>query len=84
MVDGTGLLKQGNKSVGVRRQYSGTAGKVENCQMGVFLAYGSRRGRTFLDRELYLPQAGQRMEGGVGKPACRRRWLSAPRANWPG
>ena len=56
MVDETGFLKQGNKSVGVQRQYSGTAGKVENCQIGVFLAYGSRRGRTFLDRELYLPQ----------------------------
>ena len=57
VVDETGFLKQGNKSVGVQRQYSGTAGKIENCQIGVFLAYGSRRGRTFLDRELYLPQA---------------------------
>ena len=57
LVDETGFLKQGSKSVGVQRQYSGTAGKVENCQIGVFLAYGSRRGWTFLDRELYLPQA---------------------------
>ena len=57
VVDETGFLKQGSKSVGVQRQYSGTAGKVENCQIGVFLAYGSRRGRTFLDRELYLPQS---------------------------
>ena len=57
VVDETGFLKQGSKSVGVQRQYSGTAGKVDNCQIGVFLAYGSRRGRTFLDRELYLPQA---------------------------
>lgn len=56
VVDETGFLKQGNKSVGVQRQYSGTAGKVENCQIGVFLAYGSPLGRTFLDRELYLPQ----------------------------
>ncbi len=56
VVDETGFLKQGSKSMGVQRQYSGTAGKVENCQIGVFLAYGSRRGRTFLDRELYLPQ----------------------------
>ena len=55
-VDETGFLKQGRKSVGVQRQYSGTAGKVENCQIGVFLAYGSKSGRTFLDRELYLPQ----------------------------
>ena len=57
VVDETGFLKQGSKSVGVQRQYSGTAGKVENCQIGVFLAYGSKGGRTFLDRELYLPQA---------------------------
>ena len=56
VVDETGFLKQGSKSVGVQRQYSGTARKVDNCQIGVFLAYGSRRGRTFLDRELYLPQ----------------------------
>ena len=56
MVDETGFLKQGKKSVGVKRQYSGTAGKVENCQIGVFLAYGSRYGAAFLDRELYLPQ----------------------------
>ncbi len=56
VVDETGFLKQGKKSVGVKRQYSGTAGKVENCQIGVFLAYGSRRGSAFLDRELYLPQ----------------------------
>ena len=54
VVDETGFLKQGKKSVGVKRQYSGTAGKVENCQIGVFLAYGSRRGAAFLDRELYL------------------------------
>ncbi len=56
VVDETGFLKQGQKSVGVQRQYSGTAGQVENCQIGVFLAYGSKCGRTFLDRELYLPQ----------------------------
>ena len=55
VVDETGFLKQGRKSVGVKRQYSGTAGKVENCQIGVFLAYGSRRGAAFLDRE-HLPQ----------------------------
>ena len=52
----TGFLKQGRKSVGVKRQYSGTAGKVENCQIGVFMAYGSGYGAAFLDRELYLPR----------------------------
>ena len=56
VVDETGFLKQGKKSVGVKRQYSGTAGKVENCPIGVFLAYGSRYGPAFPDRELYLPQ----------------------------
>ena len=55
-VDETGFLKKGDKSVGVQRQYSGTAGRIENCQVGVFLAYASVSGRTLLDRELYLPQ----------------------------
>jgi len=54
VVDETGFLKKGRKSVGVARQYSGTAGRVENCQIGVFLAYASPQGRTFVDRELYL------------------------------
>ena len=56
VVDETGFLKKGEKSVGVQRQYSGTAGRIENCQIGVFLAYAGARGRTLLDRELYLPQ----------------------------
>ena len=54
VVDELGFLKQGKKSVGVQRQYSKTAGKVENCQIGIFLAYVSNRGQTLLDRELYL------------------------------
>ena len=56
VVDETGFVKKGGKSAGVKRQYSGTAGRVENCQVGVFLAYASPRGRALLDRELYLPQ----------------------------
>ncbi|HLH79926.1 MAG TPA: IS701 family transposase [Chthonomonas sp.] len=56
VVDETGFLKKGTKSVGVQRQYSGTAGRIENCQIGVFLAYVSLRGHAFVDRELYLPQ----------------------------
>jgi SRSO17 transposase len=56
VVDETGFLKKGEKSVGVARQYSGTAGKVENCQIGVFLAYVAPRGRAFIDRALYLPE----------------------------
>jgi SRSO17 transposase len=56
IIDETGFLKKGSKSVGVQRQYSGTAGRIENCQVGVFLAYTTPRGRTFLDRALYLPK----------------------------
>ena len=56
VVDETGFLKKGDKSVGVQRQYSGTAGRIENSQVGVFLTYAGAKGRTLLDRELYLPQ----------------------------
>jgi SRSO17 transposase len=57
VIDETGFLKKGTHSAGVARQYSGTAGRIENCQIGVFLAYASRHGHTLLDRELYLPAA---------------------------
>lgn len=57
VIDETGFLKQGTKSAGVARQYSGTAGRIENSQIGVFLAYASPHGQAFLDRALYLPQA---------------------------
>jgi SRSO17 transposase len=57
VIDETGFLKKGTKSVGVQRQYSGTAGRVENCQIGVFLTYTSQAGHTLLDRELYLPKS---------------------------
>ena len=56
IVDETGFIKKGEKSVGVKRQYTGTVGKRENCQVGVFLAYASLRGQAFIDRELYLPE----------------------------
>src|SRR4051794_35645638 len=58
VVDETGFLKKGDKSVGVQRQYSGTAGRIENCQVGVFLALSGSRGRALVDRELYLPEKG--------------------------
>src|SRR6516165_10061955 len=88
IVDDTGFLKKGTKSAGVQRQYSGTAGRVENCQLGVFLAYASPAGRALIDTELYLPrswtedrvrcaQAG--VPGGVGfatKPALARVMLA--------
>lgn len=56
IVDETGFIKKGEMSVGVKRQYTGTVGKRENCQVGVFLAYASERGQAFIDRELYLPE----------------------------
>ena len=75
IVDETGFLKKGTKSVGVQRQYSGTAGRIENCQVGVFLAYATPQGRTFLDRELYLPRewvtdGERREEAGVPEGAA--------------
>jgi len=57
VVDDTGFVKQGGKSVGVARQYSGTLGKVGNCQVGVFLAYVADRGHALVDKALYLPEA---------------------------
>jgi SRSO17 transposase len=56
VVDETGFLKKGVKSCGVARQYSGTAGRIENCQVGVFLAYASAKGRALIARALYLPK----------------------------
>lgn len=56
VIDETGFLKKGRHSAGVKRQYSGTAGRIENCQIGVFLAYASGEDYTLLDRELYLPE----------------------------
>jgi SRSO17 transposase len=70
IIDETGFIKKGEKSVGVKRQYTGTVGKRENCQVGVFLAYASERGQAFIDRELYLPEEwaedeGRRQRAGV-------------------
>lgn len=55
-LDETGFLKKGSKSAGVGRQYSGTAGRIENCQVGVFLSYATEKGRALIDRELYILQ----------------------------
>ena len=68
-VDETGFLKKGDKSVGVQRQYSGTAGRIENSQIGVFLAYASARGRTLLDPGV-VPAPG--VGGGPGAAAGGR------------
>src|ERR671916_1417908 len=57
ILDDTGFVKKGAMSCGVARQYTGTAGDTVNCQVGVFLAYSSKKGAAFLDRALYLPRA---------------------------
>ena len=66
ILDETGFLKKGTQSAGVARQYSGTAGRIENSQIGVFLAYASPHGRALIDRELYLPK-----EWTTDRPRCR-------------
>jgi SRSO17 transposase len=75
VIDETGFLKKGTQSAGVARQYSGTAGKIENCQIGVFLAYATELGQTLLDRELYLPK-----EWTDDRERCRRAGIPDARA----
>lgn len=92
VADETGFLKKGVKSAGVQRQYSGTAGRIENCQIGVFLTYTSVKGRALIDRELYLPKSWTKdrercAEAGIDeavefetKPVLARRMLERVRA----
>jgi SRSO17 transposase len=87
VADETGFLKKGIKSAGVQRQYSGTAGRIENCQLGVFLTYVSPLGLALFDRELYLPTSwtdnrDRCVEAGIGedvefatKPVLAQRML---------
>lgn len=56
VMDETGFVKKGHASAGVQRQYTGTVGRIENSQVGVFLAYATERGRASIDRRLYLPE----------------------------
>ena len=84
VVDETGFLKKGTTSVGVQRQYSGTAGKVDNCQLGVFLAYASARG----GRSSTGSRTCQGMDPGSGavsgRPGALSRSGSGPSRSWPG
>jgi SRSO17 transposase len=81
IIDETGFLKKGTRSAGVARQYSGTAGRVENCQIGVFLAYARARGHALIDRELYLPKE---WTGSVApRPPDRKTSRSPPSRDWP-
>jgi SRSO17 transposase len=74
VLDETGFLKKGRHSAGVARQYSGTAGKVDNCQIGVFVGYASQLGQALLDRELYLPH-----EWTNDRERCRQAGIPAAR-----
>jgi SRSO17 transposase len=86
-LDGSDFLKQGQASVGVKRQYCGEVGKRASCQAGVFLGYASRKGYTLLDRRLYLPQewvedeayAARRRRGGVPTDMA---FKTKPRLGW--
>jgi len=78
IIDETGFLKKGEGSVGVQRQYSGTAGRIENCQIGVFLACYAARGHTFLDRALYLPEEWAEDKSADARRVCRRRFALPP------
>ncbi|EPX60312.1 Transposase-like protein [Cystobacter fuscus DSM 2262] len=81
-VDETGFLKKGDKSAGVARQYSGTVGRVENCQVGVFLAYVTDQGHTLVDRELMCLSTGSRSRSAVARRESPRRWDSKPSQTW--
>ncbi len=74
VIDETGFLKKGRMSAGVARQYSGTAGRIENAQIGVFLTYASPHGHTLLDRELYVPK-----EWSEDRTRCARAGIPLPR-----
>src|SRR4051794_5106170 len=88
IVDETGFIKKGTRSAGVARQYTGTTGKIDNCQIGVFLGYATPTGRALIDRELYLPRAwtddrDRARAAGIGedvgfatKPELARRMLT--------
>ena len=84
VADETGFLKKGNKSVGVPRQYTGTAGDTVDCQVGVFVAYASNKGAAFIDRALYLPEQWaydlkRRAEAGVPEEVAFANKIELPK-----
>ncbi|MBL8252288.1 MAG: IS701 family transposase, partial [Candidatus Competibacter sp.] len=78
IVDETGFLKKGRRSAGVKRQYSGTAGRIENSQVGVFLAYASCWGQGLIDRALFLPE-----EWSLDRARCREAGIEETVAHQP-
>ena len=82
IIDETGFLKKGTRSAGVARQYSGTAGRIENCQIGVFLTYATAAGRTSWTGSCTCPRHGPRTGPGARRPASVLMWGSRPNRNW--
>src|SRR5206468_626361 len=83
-IDETGFIKKGQKSVGVARQYCGASGKIDNCQIGVFLSWQTARGHALLDRILYLPREWtQRPRALPGGRHSRRGSPLRPNPSWP-
>jgi SRSO17 transposase len=83
VVDETGDLKKGAATVGVQRQYTGTAGKVDNAQVAVYLAYASGAGHGVIDRELYLPQGWINDPARCHAPASLTKSDLPPSPSWP-
>ena len=83
VVDETGFVKKGGKSAGVARQYSGTAGRIENCQIGVFLAYATPAGGRSSIGSCTCRRHGSKIGRGAPRPGSGRRWRLPPSRNWP-
>jgi SRSO17 transposase len=84
VIDETGDSKKGTATVGVQRQYTGTAGKIDNAQVAAYLAYASRHGHGLIDRELYLPTGWAADADAVLRPGCPSRLGLPPSPSWPG
>ncbi|GGQ32957.1 hypothetical protein GCM10010249_59390 [Streptomyces roseolilacinus] len=84
IIDDTGFVKKGTTSAGVGRQYTGTSGKIDNCQIGVFAAYAAGSGRALVDRELYLLKAWTPIVTAAGRRRSPMNATSRPRESWPG
>jgi DDE superfamily endonuclease len=82
IVDETGFIKKGTKSAGVARQYSGTAGRIENSQVGVFAAYASPQGRGLIDRNCIFRKTGSLIEIDAGQREFPMTWTLPPSRNW--
>lgn len=83
VVDETGDVKKGTRTVGVQRQYTGTAGRIENAQVAVYLVYAGRRGHAAVDRELYIPRSWTCDRTAAGPRAWARTPPWRPSRSWP-